>query len=68
MNLSLPYISVLSKLDLVKTYGTMPMSLEYYLEADNLKYILDLGKEKTVFNDKYGKFTYALAELMDGSQ
>lgn len=43
----MPHINVLNKLDLMKEFGSAPMSLIYYLEGNNLTYMLDLGlKEK----------------------
>ena len=45
MNLEISSISALNKLDLVKQYGEMPMSLEYYLDGENLAYMINFGKK-----------------------
>ncbi|CAK87940.1 unnamed protein product (macronuclear) [Paramecium tetraurelia] len=71
-NLSLPYLAVLNKLDLVKQYGEMPLSLQYYLEGENLKYMLEVtdqcDEEGQKFKEKYGQLTYHIAELIDSKE
>jgi hypothetical protein len=33
----------MNKLDLLKQFGSPPMSLQFYLEASELPYIFDIG-------------------------
>ncbi|CAD8097120.1 unnamed protein product [Paramecium sonneborni] len=71
-NLSLPYLAVLNKLDLIKQYGEMPLSLQYYLEGENLKYMLEVtdqcDEEGQKFKEKYGQLTYNIAQLIDSKE
>ncbi|CAD8192133.1 unnamed protein product [Paramecium pentaurelia] len=71
-NLSLPYLAVLNKLDLIKQYGEMPLSLQYYLEGENLKYMLEVtdqcDEDGQKFKEKYGQLTYQIAQLIDSKE
>lgn len=40
MNLELPHINVLSKIDLVEQYGTLSFDMDYYTEVQDLSYLI----------------------------
>jgi hypothetical protein len=64
MQLELPHINVLSKIDLLSTYGELPFDLRYYTEVQDMSYLLDsLDKQ-----DRMGKFrglNKAMVELVE---
>ncbi|EGR28989.1 hypothetical protein IMG5_165330 [Ichthyophthirius multifiliis] len=70
MNLEMPHINILSKIDLMKQNGKPPMSLEHYLEAKDLAgiYAFDCEEYKkslSSFDKKCYKLNKAIAELFD---
>lgn len=64
MQLECPQINVLSKLDLVKSYGQLPFRLEYYLNVQDLRYLLAALEEDAV-GIRYRKLSAALCELVE---
>ncbi|VVT44276.1 uncharacterized protein SAPINGB_P000362 [Magnusiomyces paraingens] len=67
LQLDLPHINVLSKIDLLKNYGELPMSLDYYTEVQDLSYIFPHieAEQKTVLGKRYAKLTEAIAEMVE---
>ncbi len=43
LRLELPQVNVLSKIDLVEKHGPLHFDIEYFTEAMNLRYLLELG-------------------------
>jgi GTPase SAR1 family protein len=41
INLELPHINVLSKIDLIERYGTLAFDIDYYTDVQDLSYLLD---------------------------
>ncbi|CAO3669380.1 unnamed protein product [Umbelopsis ramanniana] len=64
LQLELPHVNVLSKVDLVETYGKLNFSLEYYTEVMDLSYLLD-SLNADAFGKKYQNLNKALCELIE---
>jgi hypothetical protein len=66
LQLDLPHINVLSKIDLLKGYGELPFNLEFYTEVQDLTYLFPLihKESPTVLGDKYAKLSEAIAEVI----
>ncbi|KAJ3407348.1 hypothetical protein CcCBS67573_g01305 [Chytriomyces confervae] len=66
LHLSQPHVNVLSKVDLIQTYGTLSFKLDFYTEVQDLSYLLD-----TLRNDPHGatprfaKLNEAVCELVE---
>eukprot|EP00958_Prasinococcus_capsulatus_P014093 scaffold1471_cov413-Prasinococcus_capsulatus_cf.AAC.10 len=68
MQIELPHINVLSKIDLLTKYGTPAFPLQFYTEATNLSYLADHIIHQDSFgpfNQKYAKLTAGLCELIE---
>ncbi|KAI8840879.1 hypothetical protein BC829DRAFT_426048 [Chytridium lagenaria] len=50
LQLELPHVNVLSKIDLIQSYGTLAFDLDYYTEVQDLGYLIEKLEQ-----DKYGK-------------
>ncbi|CEP60170.1 GTPase GPN2 LALA0_S01e04588g [Lachancea lanzarotensis] len=64
--LDLPHINVLSKIDMVKSYGPLPMRLDYYTEAQELDYLTPFVEQESssVLSKKYARLTQTIGELV----
>lgn len=67
LQLDLPHINVLSKIDLLKNYGELPFNLDYYTEVQDLSYLFPHidAEQKTVLGKRYSKLTEAIADLVE---
>ncbi len=63
LQLELPHVSVLSKADLLEQFGPLPLGLDYYAEARDLRHALELDKK--TLPPKYVELNEALAELIE---
>lgn len=64
INLELPHINVLSKVDKIDCYGKTRFNLDFYCEVMNMKYLLDTELENP-FQQKYRKLTQAIADVIE---
>lgn len=65
MQLELPHINVLSKIDLLSSYGELPFDLRYYTEVQDMSYLLDsLDKQNRM--GKFKSLNKAMVELVEG--
>ncbi|KAJ1984194.1 hypothetical protein H4R33_004475 [Dimargaris cristalligena] len=62
--LELPHVNVLSKIDLIQSYGNLDFNLEYYTEVHDLSYLLD-RLNAGAFTKRYHKLNEALCELIE---
>ncbi|KAI9298484.1 hypothetical protein K502DRAFT_346069 [Neoconidiobolus thromboides FSU 785] len=62
--LELPHVNVLSKLDLIQSYGKLAFRLEFYTEVMDLSYLLEQLNEEQM-GTKYHKLTEALSSLVE---
>jgi len=63
MQIELPHINLLSKIDMVEKYGKLQFNLDYYTEVMDLEYLLDCFPEDN-FTKKYRALNKALTGLI----
>lgn len=71
VQLELPHINVLSKIDLVESFGALAFELQFYTDVENLDRLLDVHASATdrtpaqaALTARYRSLTRALAELI----
>jgi len=64
LQIELPHINVLSKIDLIEKYGKLDFNLEYYTNVMDLTY-LQKHLEKESFSEKYRALNKALCEVIE---
>jgi len=64
MQLELPHINVLSKIDLLSSYGELLFDLRYYTEVQDLSYLLDNLNQQSR-TDKFKALNKAMVELVE---
>ncbi|XP_033750685.1 GPN-loop GTPase 2-like [Pecten maximus] len=64
LQLELPHVNVLSKCDLIETFGKLSFNLDFYTEVLDLSYLLDQFKEDEQFH-KYKKLNAALVDIIE---
>jgi GTPase SAR1 family protein len=67
LQLDLPHINVLSKIDLLKSYGKLPFNLDFYTEVQDLSHLFPLIEKEspTFLGQKFAKLSEAIAEVVD---
>ncbi|KAG5417702.1 hypothetical protein I9W82_005338 [Candida metapsilosis] len=67
LQLELPQVNVISKIDLLKGYGSLPFKLDYYTEVQDLHYLTPyLEKESnSILGKKYVRLTELIGELVE---
>jgi len=64
LQLGLPHVNVLSKVDLMESYGKLAFNLDFYTEVQDLHYLLEqLNTDKQTA--KYQKLNEALVDLIE---
>ncbi|KAJ3037217.1 GPN-loop GTPase 2 [Rhizophlyctis rosea] len=64
IQLELPHINVLSKVDLMESYGKLAFSLDYYTEVQDLSYLLE-SLNTNPSTARYAALNSALCELVE---
>lgn len=66
LQLDLPHVNVISKIDMLRNYGPLPFRLDYYTEVQDLTYLTPhLEKESnSVLGKNYVRLTEMIAELV----
>ncbi|KAI8142485.1 GPN-loop GTPase [Fennellomyces sp. T-0311] len=64
IQLELPHVNVLSKIDLIESYGKLRFNLDFYTDVMDLSYLLDSLNEDA-FGSKFKKLNAALIELIE---
>ncbi|MQL87383.1 hypothetical protein Taro_019905 [Colocasia esculenta] len=64
VHLELPHINVLSKIDLIESYGKLAYNLEYYTDVQDLSY-LQHHLDQDPRSAKYRKLTKALCDVIE---
>ncbi|KIZ05766.1 hypothetical protein MNEG_2189 [Monoraphidium neglectum] len=63
LHLELPHVNVLSKVDLIRQYGRLDFSLDFYTEVQDLSYLVrGMGNDR--FGAKHRKLSRELCELV----
>lgn len=67
LQLDLPHVNVISKIDKLKSYGDLPMRLDYYTEVQDLKYLTPLLEKESnsVLGKNYVKLTEMIGEIVE---
>ncbi|OTB06518.1 hypothetical protein M426DRAFT_111916 [Hypoxylon sp. CI-4A] len=67
LQMDLPHINVLTKIDKISSYDPLPFNLDYYTEVQDLTYLTTyLEEESTVMrSDKFRRLNEAVANLVD---
>ncbi|KAF8467880.1 hypothetical protein BDZ91DRAFT_723350 [Kalaharituber pfeilii] len=68
LNLDLPHINVLSKIDLLHSYAPLPFNLDFYTEVHDLSHMLPLlmnSSSSQKFAERFAKLNEAIAELVE---
>ncbi|WVQ72166.1 hypothetical protein IAR50_001711 [Cryptococcus sp. DSM 104548] len=65
LQMEMPHLNVLSKIDLLSTYGELPFDLSYYTEVQDLSYLLG-SLDSDPRTAKYSKLNKAMVELVEG--
>ncbi|KAI1379543.1 hypothetical protein F4677DRAFT_336041 [Hypoxylon crocopeplum] len=66
LQMDLPHINVLTKIDKVSSYDDLPFNLDYYTEVQDLSYLISyMEEESPMMNEKFGKLNEAVANLVE---
>ncbi|KAI5956310.1 hypothetical protein KGF54_000785 [Candida jiufengensis] len=67
LQLELPQVNVISKIDMLKGYGSLPFKLNYYTEVQDLDYLTPhlIKESNSILGQKYVKLTEMIAELVE---
>ncbi|KAJ3207770.1 hypothetical protein HDU82_003321 [Entophlyctis luteolus] len=65
LHLSQPHINVLSKIDLIQTYGRLTFNLDFYTEVQDLSYLLEGLKNDVEVPPRFAKLNAAVCELVE---
>lgn len=67
IQLELPHVNVISKIDLLRTYRELPMRLDYYTEVQDLQQLIPLVEQEspTVLGANYVRLTELIANLVE---
>ncbi|KAJ6444304.1 ATP-binding family member B [Purpureocillium lavendulum] len=67
IQMDMPHVNVLSKIDKVSSYDELPFNLEYYTDVDDLTYLTPyLEAESPVLrSEKFGKLNEAIAKMIE---
>ncbi|KAJ7525523.1 hypothetical protein O6H91_17G054700 [Diphasiastrum complanatum] len=64
LHLELPHINVLSKIDLIESYGKLAFNLDFYTDVQDLSYLQN-HLDQDPRSAKYRKLTKSLCELIE---
>ena len=65
MQLELPHLNVLSKIDMIESMGRLDFNLDFFTEVQDLKYLLPRLAQSTRFSNKFTKLNEALIECIE---
>ncbi|KAK6459876.1 hypothetical protein DFJ63DRAFT_321436 [Scheffersomyces coipomensis] len=67
LQLDMPHINVISKIDMLRQYGELPFRLDYYTEVQDLSYLTPyLEKESnSILGKNYVRLTELIGELVE---
>jgi GPN-loop GTPase len=67
LQLDLPHVNVLSKIDRISTYDPLPFNLEYYAEVDDLTRLQPYVEQEVPsgVSQKFGRLTEAIANMIE---
>lgn len=67
LQMDLPHLNVLTKIDKLSEYGPLPFNLDFYTNVQDLSYLLPhLQDESPTISEKFAGLNKAIVELVDG--
>ncbi|XP_065057907.1 GPN-loop GTPase 2-like isoform X2 [Rhopilema esculentum] len=64
LQIGLPHVNVLSKMDLIQQYGKLPFNLDFFTDVLDLSYLVEMF-DKDPFLKKYKKLNKALTDVIE---
>jgi hypothetical protein len=70
LQMNMPQINVLSKIDNISSYDPLPFNLDYYTDVDDISYLMPYLEQEnpTMRNEKFGRLNEAIARLVEEHQ
>ncbi|KAL2172860.1 hypothetical protein VTG60DRAFT_38 [Thermothelomyces hinnuleus] len=67
LQLDLPHINVLTKIDKVASYDPLPFNLDFYTEVQDLSYLIPCleAESPALRSEKFGRLNQAVADLVE---
>lgn len=65
VNLELPHVNILSKVDIMETQKKTRFNLDYYCDVMDLRYLIETSELESPFFEKYKKLTLALTSIIE---
>ncbi|PTB63994.1 hypothetical protein BBK36DRAFT_1171438 [Trichoderma citrinoviride] len=67
IQMDMPHVNVLSKIDKVASYDELPFNLEYYTDVDDLTYLTPYLEAESpgMRNEKFGRLHEAIAKMIE---
>jgi hypothetical protein len=66
LQMDLPHLNVLTKIDKLASYGSLPFNLDFYTEVQDLSYLLPhLEQESILQGSKFERLNKAVVELVE---
>ena len=66
LQMDLPHLNVLTKIDKIASYGELPFNLDFYTEVQDLSYLIPhLEAENSAFSTKFAGLNSAVIELVE---
>lgn len=67
LQLDLPHVNVISKIDKLKSYGELPFRLDYYTEVQDLGYLIPHIEQElnTMLGQNFVRMTEAIGEMVE---
>ncbi|XP_014674909.1 PREDICTED: GPN-loop GTPase 2-like isoform X2 [Priapulus caudatus] len=64
LQVELPHVNVLSKVDLIQQFGKLPFNIDFYTEVLDLSYVMEAWKDDPL-TSKFKKFNEALCGVIE---
>ena len=66
LQLELPHLNILSKIDLITTYGDLPFNLDFYTEVQDLSYLqYELEKDPRHGTGRFAQLNKAICDIVE---
>jgi GPN-loop GTPase len=67
LQMDLPHINVLTKIDMISSYDRLPFNLDYYTEVQDLTYLIPSLEQESpaVRSDRFGRLNRAIADMVE---
>jgi hypothetical protein len=67
LQMDLPHINVLTKIDKISSYDPLPFNLDFYTEVQDLSYLMPVleAEAPAMRSDKFGRLNQAVADLVE---